>query len=87
MTFFKNPIQIWRYISGFIWGPRYAVISLHTKSEYLEKIVGLAERGEVQVEIQEVIKDALNEETEGWMRAIEIIESARVKGKVVLEIL
>lgn len=49
--------------------------------------MGLAERGEVQVEIQEVIKDALNEETEGWMRAIEIIESARVKGKVVLEIL
>lgn len=87
MTFFKNPIQIWRYISGFIWGPRYAVISLHTKSEYLEKIVRLAERGEVQVEIQEVIKDALNEETEGWTRAVEIIESARVKGKVVLEIL
>ncbi|TEY79489.1 hypothetical protein BOTCAL_0044g00220 [Botryotinia calthae] len=87
VTFFKNPIQIWRYISGYIWGPRYAVISLYTKSEYLEKIVGLAERGEVQVEIQEVIKDALNEETEGWMRAIEIIESARVRGKIVLEIL
>ncbi|KAF7934562.1 hypothetical protein EAE99_003012 [Botrytis elliptica] len=86
VTYFKNPIQIWRYISGFIWGPRYAVISLHTKSEYLEKIVGLAERGEVKIEIQEVIKDALNEETEGWKKAIEIIESARVRGKVVLEI-
>ncbi|KAF7871494.1 hypothetical protein EAF04_003601 [Stromatinia cepivora] len=87
MTFFNNPIQIWRYIAGWIWGPRYAVIFMYKKPEYLEKIVGLAERGEAKVEIQEVIKDALNEEKQGWLRAIEIIESARVKGKIVLEIL
>lgn len=87
MTHLKNPIQIWRYISGLIWGPRYAVVSLHTKSEYLERIVGLAERGLVKIEIQEVIRDALSEEQRGWERAIEVIESKRVRGKVVLEIL
>ncbi|KAG4034729.1 hypothetical protein MFRU_002g00820 [Monilinia fructicola] len=87
MTFFKHPIQIWRYLKSLIWGPRYAVVSLYTKSKYLEKVVGLAERGEVKIEIQEVIRDALNEENEAWNRAIEIIETARVRGKVVLEIL
>ena len=44
MTNFKNPRQIWRYVAGWMWGPRYAVVTMHTKSEYLEKIVGLAER-------------------------------------------
>lgn len=87
VTYLKNPIQIWRYMSGWIWGPRYAVISLYTKSEYLEKVVALAERGEVKIEVQEVIKDALNEEKRSWNRAIDLIESARVRGKVVLEIL
>ncbi|RAL58189.1 hypothetical protein DID88_002324 [Monilinia fructigena] len=78
MTFFKHPTQIWRYLTGLIWGPRYAIVSLHTQSEYLEKVVGLAERGEVKIEIQEVIKDALNEENESWNRAIEMIETARL---------
>ncbi|PQE20261.1 hypothetical protein CJF30_00001569 [Rutstroemia sp. NJR-2017a BBW] len=87
VTYFKSPAQIWRYISGWIWGPRYACVSLYNKSEYLQKVVGLAERGELKVEIQEIIKDALNEDKEGWKRAIELIESARVRGKVVLEIL
>lgn len=87
MTYFKSPAQIIRYISGFIWGPRYACVSFYSKPEYLQKIVGLSERGELKIEIQEVIKDALNEEKEGWKRAIELIESARVRGKVVLEIL
>lgn len=50
-------------------------------------MVGLAERGELTIQIQEVVKDALNEETEPWMRAVELIESARTRGKIVLEIL
>jgi hypothetical protein len=87
VTYFKSPAQIWRYISGWIWGPRYACVSFYNKSEYLQKVVGLAERGELMVEIQEIIKDALNEDKKGWKRAIELIESARVRGKVVLEIL
>ncbi|ESZ91328.1 hypothetical protein SBOR_8269 [Sclerotinia borealis F-4128] len=87
ITYLKNPVQIWRYVAGWIWGPRYAVVSLHSKSEYLERVVGLAERGEVKIEIQEVIRDALNEENQGWNRAIDLIETGRVRGKVVLEIL
>ncbi|QSZ29630.1 hypothetical protein DSL72_004146 [Monilinia vaccinii-corymbosi] len=87
VTYFKNPVQIWRYLAAWIWGPRYAVVSLHTRSEYLEKVVGLAERAQVKIEIQEVIKDALNEEKGEWKRAIEMIETARVRGKLVLEIL
>ena len=60
--------------------------SLYTKSSLLEKVVGLGERGKLQIEVQEVIKDAFDEETQGWKRAIELVESARIRGKVVLTI-
>lgn len=86
ITYFTNPTQILRYIKGYIWGPRYACVSLYQKSLYLEQVVGLAERGEVHVEVQEVIKGALDEEVQGWRKAIELIESKRIRGKVVLEI-
>ncbi len=56
-----------------------------TKSEYLEKVVGLAERGEVKIEIQEVIEGAFDER-EGWRKAIEAMEGKRVRGKIVLGI-
>jgi hypothetical protein len=58
--------------------------SFYTKSTLLEKVVGLGERGELQIEIQEVIQDAFDEETQGWKRAVELIESTRIRGKVVL---
>ena len=51
----------------------------------MEKVVGLAERGEVKVEIQEVIEGAFDER-EGWRKAIEAMEGKRVRGKVVLAI-
>ncbi|KAH8813094.1 chaperonin 10-like protein [Xylogone sp. PMI_703] len=86
MTYFTHPSQIIRYIKGWIWGPRYACISMAMKSEYLEKVASLFEQGELQFPIQEVIKDAFDEERQGWRRAIELIESRRIQGKVVLEI-
>lgn len=86
MTYFTNPAQIIRYIKGYIWGPRYACVSLYQKSEYLEKVVGLGERGELHVEIQEVIEDAFDEEHQGWKRAVELMEGGRVRGKVVLTV-
>lgn len=46
----------------------------------------LFERGEVQFPIQEVIKGTFDPQREGWKRAIELIESRRIQGKVVLEI-
>jgi hypothetical protein len=78
-------VQILRYLKGYIWGPRYACVSLYQKSTYLEQIVGLAERGEVHVEVQEVVKGAMDGEVQGWRRAVELIEGKRIRGKVVLE--
>jgi hypothetical protein len=56
------------------------------KASFLEDIVKLRERGELHIEIQEVIKDAFDPEAQGWKRAIELIESTRIRGKVVLTI-
>lgn len=86
-TYLTTPSQIIRYIKGCIWGPRYACVSFYTKSSLLQQVVGLAERGDLKIEIQEVIKDALNEEIEGWKKALDLMESKRVRGKIVLEIL
>ncbi len=47
--------------------------------------MGLAERGEVKIEIQEVIEGAMDERM-GWKRAVELMEESRVRGKVVLPI-
>lgn len=73
--------MILRYIKGFIWGPRYACVSFYQKASYLQQVVGLAERGELKIEIQDVIKDTFDG---GWRIAVEHIESTRVRGKVVL---
>ncbi|KUJ24550.1 quinone oxidoreductase [Mollisia scopiformis] len=85
VTYFNTPAQVIRFIKGWIWGPRYACVSLLTKSEYLEKIVGLAERGEVRTEVQEVIEGAFDER-QGWKRATKAMEDKRTRGKIVLAI-
>ncbi|KAH6702980.1 quinone oxidoreductase [Leptodontidium sp. 2 PMI_412] len=85
ITYFTNPAQVIRYIKGYIWGPRYACVSFVEKSEYLRQITGLAERGElanVEIEVLEGIFD----EREAWRKAIEVMQSMRVRGKVVLAI-
>ena len=86
ITYLTSLSQILRYIKGYIWGPRYACIELYRKSSYLEQVVRLSERNNVHVEVQEVVKDAFDEEVQGWRKAIELIESKRIRGKVVLEI-
>ena len=58
---------------------------MYSKAEYLERVVALAERGELQVEIQEVVKGAFDER-EGWRKAVQLIEGGTIRGKVVLEI-
>jgi len=87
VTYVTSPVQIIRYLKGYIFGPRYACVSFLTNSSLLNNVVGLGERGELQVEIQEVISGALDAETQGWKRAIELIESKRIRGKVVLSII
>jgi len=48
-------------------------------------VVGLAERGEVHAEIQEVIEGAFDER-QGWKRAVEVMEGGWAQGKVVLAV-
>ncbi|RDW82681.1 hypothetical protein BP6252_03793 [Coleophoma cylindrospora] len=83
ITYLTNPAMVLRYIKGYIWGPRYACISLYKDASYLQQVVGLAERGELKIEIQDVIKDTFEG---GWRKAVEYMESTRVRGKVVLRI-
>ncbi|KAE8442857.1 hypothetical protein EG329_002599 [Mollisiaceae sp. DMI_Dod_QoI] len=85
LTYFTTPAQVIRFIRGWIWPPRYACVSLLSKSEYLEKIVGLAERGEVHAEVQEVIEGAFDER-QGWRKATKAMEEKRTRGKIVLTI-
>ena len=59
VTYFSKPAQVIRYLKGWIWGPRYACVSFLTKSECLQQVVGLAERGELKIEVQEVIRNLL----------------------------
>ncbi|KAH7319485.1 hypothetical protein BKA65DRAFT_514611 [Rhexocercosporidium sp. MPI-PUGE-AT-0058] len=85
ITYFTNPIQVLRYIKGYIWGPRYACVSFVEKSEYLRQIAGLVERGElVNVEIE--VMEGIFDEREAWRTAIDAIQGMRVRGKVVLAI-
>lgn len=56
-----------------------------TKSEYLERLVRLAERGEVRAEVQEVIEGAFDER-QGWRKATKAMEDKRTRGKIVLAI-
>lgn len=92
ITYLTNPIQIFRYLHGFIFGPRYACVSLFMKSKYLEQVVILGERGEFTCEVQEVIRGAFDEngdlldDRKGWRRAVSLIEGARIRGKVILEV-
>lgn len=59
--------------------------SFYTKSELLERIVGLGERGELKMEIQEVIPGIFDSKA-AMTHAIDLIESGRIRGKVVLSI-
>ncbi|KAG4437517.1 hypothetical protein IFR05_006989 [Cadophora sp. M221] len=85
ITYFTNPAQVSRYIKGYIWGPRYACVSFVEKSEYLRQITSLAERGELaRVEIE--VLEGIFDEREAWRKAIEAMQSMRVRGKIVLAI-
>jgi reticulon-4-interacting protein 1, mitochondrial len=48
--------------------------------------VALGERGELKVEVQEVIEGAFDEEVQGWRKAMEAMEGMRVRGKMVLSV-
>ena len=61
VTYFTYPSQVFRYIKGYLFGPRYANVILHEKRELLERVTQLAEQGDVSVEVQDVVTRVLSE--------------------------
>jgi vacuolar-type H+-ATPase subunit E/Vma4 len=51
----------------------------------LEQLARLADRGEVQAEVQEVIQGAFDEREE-WLKAVQMMEEKRVRGKIILAV-
>jgi NADPH:quinone reductase-like Zn-dependent oxidoreductase len=60
-------------------------VSLYAKSNLLEQVARLADRGEVHAEVQEVIEGAFDER-QAWRKAVQMMEEKRVRGKVILAI-
>jgi NADPH:quinone reductase-like Zn-dependent oxidoreductase len=85
ITYLTSPTQIFRFIKGWLFGPRYACLSLYSKSSLLEQTARLADRGEVRAEVQEVIEGAFDER-EAWRKAVQMMEEKRVRGKIILAI-
>lgn len=88
MTYFTYPSQVFRHIKGYLFGPRYANVILYQKSELLEQVTQLAEKGDVKVVVQDVVKGVLSEEghTQAWEKVKEYMVGGRVRGKIVVDI-
>ena len=87
VVYFTHPTSFFRYLRGSIFGPRYANIELELKSsEPLENVVALAEKNEVDIAVQEIIKGVLDEGSEAWKSVWKLMEEGRVRGKIVVDI-
>ena len=88
LTYFTYPRQVARYVRGWLVGPRYANVMLFDKSECLEQVAELVERGEVRVVVQDVVKGILGEKTygEAWERVKGEMVGGRVRGKIVVDV-
>lgn len=88
LTYFTHPRQVLRFLRGWLVGPRYASVMLWDKSECLEQVAGLVERGEVRVVVQDVVKGILDEGTyeEAWERVKGEMVGGRVRGKIVVDV-
>jgi hypothetical protein len=86
LTYVTYPSQVIRFIKGWLFGPRYANVLLYSQSELLEQTYELAEKGELHVEVQEVIKGVLDEGSDAWKKIWKLMEEGRVRGKIVVDI-
>jgi len=75
-----------RYISGYLFGPRYGNIFLNPQSELLDKVAQLGKSGDVEVVVQEVVKGILNDESDAWETIRAHMEGGRVRGKIIVDI-
>lgn len=88
LTYFTYPSQVFRHLKGAVFGPRYANVILYQKSELLEETTRLAEKGDVKVVVQDVVKGILGEGTheQAWEKIKEYMVGGRVRGKIVVDI-
>ncbi|KAJ4990790.1 zinc-dependent acohol dehydrogenase (reticulon-4-interacting protein 1) [Stagonosporopsis vannaccii] len=88
LTYFTYPSQVWRYVYGYFFGPRYANVVFHQKSELLEQVARLADENRVQVVVQDVVKGILDEEghKDAWEKVKGYMVEGRVRGKIVVSI-
>ncbi|KAH9880056.1 hypothetical protein J1614_002081 [Plenodomus biglobosus] len=88
LTYFTYPSQVLRHIRGLLLGPRYANVILYQKSELLQQVKELAEKGDVKVIVQDVVKGILDEEgyEEAWKKIKKYMVEGRVRGKIVVDI-
>lgn len=81
-TYLTHPTQIYRYVVGWAFGPRYACIGLVPNKEKMRELLGLVEKKEVQVVIERIVENGF--ENEGWKQAFETLDGGRSRGKVVV---
>lgn len=88
LTYFTYPSQVWRFLKGWIFGPRYANVVFYQKSELLEWVAEMAEKRQTRSVVQEVVEGILEEEkcAEAWERVKGLMVEGRVRGKVVVKI-
>lgn len=88
LTYFTYPSQIWRYLRGYFFGPRYANVMLYQKSELLQKVAELADDQGVRVVVQDVVEGILSEEgyKDAWEKVREYMVEGRVRGKIVVSV-
>ena len=88
LTYFTYSSQIWRYVQGYFFGPRYANVLFYQKSELLEQVSKLAEDGDVQVVVQDVVKGMLDEKDhqKAWEKVKDYMVEGKVRGKIVVSI-
>lgn len=88
LTYFTYPSQLWRHVYGYFFGPRYANVVFHQKSELLEQVARLADEDGVRVIVQDVVKGVLDEEgyKYAWEKVKAYMVEGRVRGKIVVSI-
>ncbi|KAF3004809.1 zinc ion binding [Curvularia kusanoi] len=88
LTYFTYPSQIWRYLHGYMFGPRYANVLLYQRSELLAQTARLADEQGVQINISDIVEGILDEEghTEAWEKVRQYMVGGRVRGKIVVKI-
>ncbi|KAI5842557.1 chaperonin 10-like protein [Morchella snyderi] len=82
-TYVAHPAMVWRHVWGWVVGPRYGCVILDARREWLEVARELVVGGKVKVEVQETVEGALEG---GWRKGFELLDSGRVRGKVVVKI-